>query len=91
MKKIIDNVAKKFKLTPDELIGRRRDSLISKARRVAMYIAIQDPKWSYFEIGNMLGGRDAASVINGVRWVARRMDKDPEMKKLVMGLINIGE
>jgi len=68
--KIIQTVAIAFQLTPEDIIGRKRDRETALARRVAMYFLRQETGCSLAQIGETLGGRDHSAVISGYEKVA---------------------
>ncbi len=59
---LLDAVASNFNLTPEDLIGRRRDKEIAQARQVAMYLLKQQNNCSLAEIGSILGDRSPSTV-----------------------------
>jgi len=75
--KIIEIVADTFEVSVDEIKGRERDSDVQKARRIAMYLLNQEVIYSWSQIGQQLGNRDAVAVITGCQWVGKRIKTDP--------------
>ena len=63
--RILDAVSGHYKLTNDDLLGRRRTQRIAQARQVAMYLLIYELELSPTQVGRFLGGRDHATVIHG--------------------------
>ncbi len=81
---IIDTVARCFQLDPADLTGKKRDKETSTARRVAMYILRQNTNSSLNQIGQELGGRDAAAVTNSCRKVASDVQSNPFMRRKIL-------
>ncbi len=67
---IIEATASSFQITPEDLIGPRRDKETTIARRVAMYLIRQETNCSLAQIGQVVGGRDAAAVTNACKKIA---------------------
>jgi chromosomal replication initiator protein len=78
---IIETVARSFQLTPTDLTGKRRDKETTLARRVAMYLIRQETNCSLAQIGQELGGRDAAAVTNACKKVAGDIDASPYLRR----------
>ncbi len=81
---IIDTVARCFQLDPSDLTGKKRDKETSTARRVAMYMLRQNTNSSLNQIGQELGGRDAAAVTNSCRKVASDVQSNPFMRRKIL-------
>ena len=80
---LIEAVADCFRLAPEDLIGKKRDKDTALARRVAMYLIRQETNCSLAQIGQELGGRDAASVTNACKNIATDMDKNPYLQRKI--------
>ena len=81
--KIIATVADYYSLTPSQITGKIRTSQIAMARHIAMYLMrtlLDDP---FQKIGKALGGKDHATVINGVQKVEKALKTDPEMQAAI--------
>ncbi len=72
--RIIELVAEGFQITPDDLRGTRRDKEAALARRVAMYLMRQETSCSLAQIGQALGGRDAAAVTNACKKITSDLE-----------------
>ena len=82
--KIINVVADYYNLTPSQLTGKSREAQVALARHIAMYIIrnmIQDVSWS--KIGDMFGGKDHTTVMNGVQKVDKLLKTDEPLKQAV--------
>ncbi len=79
--RIIDAVARSFQLDPSQLIGKNRDKETTSARRVAMFLLRQHTNFSLNQIGQELGGRDAAAVTNSCRKVAGDVESNPFLRR----------
>ncbi|MBU2632837.1 chromosomal replication initiator protein DnaA, partial [Patescibacteria group bacterium] len=63
---IIKNTCSFYRIKPTQIKGKKRDSLIVRARHVAMFLLKKELGLTYVEIGNLLGGRDHTTIIHGV-------------------------
>ncbi|MCD8194724.1 MAG: chromosomal replication initiator protein DnaA [Coprobacillus sp.] len=82
--KIIDTVADYYHLTPSQLTGTNRTGQVALARHVAMYLIrqlLQDV--SLKKIGDMFGGKDHTTVINGVQRVDSELKTNIQLKEAI--------
>jgi len=86
IERIIKAVSAYFNLTPQDLKSQKRSRAIALSRHVAMYIARTESKMSFPEIGKRFGGKDHTSVIHAVNKIAREIESDTDLKKVVEDL-----
>ena len=72
--KIINVVADYYNLVPSQLTGKVRTGQLALARHVAMYLIRNNIDVPLSKIGNIFGGRDHTTVMNGKSNPARRED-----------------
>ena len=80
---LLEAVADAFQLTPEDLIGPARDKETVTARRVAMHLLRQETNFSLSQIGQELGGRDAAAVSNASKRVTSDSHTNPHLKEII--------
>ena len=80
---VLDTVAASFKLTKEDLTGRRRDKGTSLARRIAMYLIRQETICSLAQIGRELGNRDAAAVTTACKKVSSEIKNSTYLKRKI--------
>jgi chromosomal replication initiator protein len=80
---ILETVARSFQLTPADLASKKRDKETTMARRVAMYLIRQETNCSLAQIGQELGGRDAAAVTNACKKVAGDINASPYLRRKI--------
>lgn len=80
---LIDTVANDFQLTPEDLIGRRRDKEVAQARHVAMYLLKKQSNCSLAEIGSILGGRNPSTVSHACEKIAADIQANPILKRKI--------
>ena len=81
---IIQAVSSNFKVSPEELLGRRRTKKIAQARQVAMYLLIYELELSPTQVGRLLGGRDHATVIHGAGKINGEINEDGQLRQDVL-------
>lgn len=80
---LIDTVASSFNLTPEALVGRRRDKEVAQARQVAMYLLKKQNNCSLAEIGSMLGGRNPSTVSHACEKIALDIQASPILRRKI--------
>lgn len=80
---IIQTVADYFNLTPEDIIGPRRDKPIVHPRHVAYYLCRELTDLSNKRIGDEFNGRDHATIINGIGKIRTAIKTDEEVKNAV--------
>ena len=78
--KIINIVADYYSLTPSQLVGKVRTGQLALARHVAMYLIRINIDVPLNKIGNMFGGRDHTTVMNGISKVESMLKTDEALK-----------
>lgn len=76
---IMAAVAGYYKLSTDDLAGRKRTKAVVHARQVAMYLAREDAGVPLASIGAALGGRDHSTIAHGCARAAEMLHTDPEL------------
>lgn len=84
---ILSIVSNYFNLTSDEILSSKRTQEISYARHIAMYLMREFTGLSLPKIGKELGGRNHATIINGINNIKDSMEKNEDTKKIVEELI----
>ncbi|MCH8350649.1 MAG: chromosomal replication initiator protein DnaA [Chloroflexi bacterium] len=84
--RILDAVSGHYKLTNDDLLGRRRTRRIAQARQVAMYLLIYELELSPTQVGRFLGGRDHATVIHGAGKINGEINEDTHLRRDVLSI-----
>ena len=82
--RIIEQVSQHFKVTTDELLGKRRTKKIAQARQVAMYLLMHELEMSPTQVGRLLGGRDHATVIHGAGKINGEINEDHQLRQSVL-------
>jgi len=85
---IIDTVAKKYDLTVDELLGKKRTKEIALPRQIAIYICRELTDLSTTNIGQEFGGRDHTTVMHSCEKIAEQVKTDTSFRKKIDELID---
>ena len=80
---IIEETARYYSLTGEDLRGQRRSKNIAMARQISMYLMRSLTNLSLLDIGEQYEGRNHSTVLSSVRKVEERIKKDPEVASTV--------
>ncbi len=84
---ILSVVANYFNVTSDEILSSKRSQEIAYARHIAMYLIREFTNLSLPKIGKELGGRNHATILNGINKIKESMEKNEDTKKIIDELI----
>ena len=84
---IIEEVARNFGLTSDDIRSSKRNSNISNARQIAVYAVREITGMSMNLIGDEFGGRDHSTIVYALKQIEKNMEKDPKLKSTVDDII----
>ena len=87
VEKIIDEVARTFGVTSDDIRSSKRNSNISNARQIAIYAVREITDLSMNLIGDEFGGRDHSTIVYAIKQIEKNMNKDPKIKSTVEDII----
>src|SRR5699024_3468299 len=76
VKGIQEFISKKYKITVEEILSKKRTKTIAFPRQVAMYLAREMTDLSLPKLGEEFGGRDHTTVIHGHKKIVTEMNKD---------------
>lgn len=83
VEKIIDEVARTFGITSEDIRSSKRNSNISNARQIAIYAVREITDLSMNLIGEEFGGRDHSTIVYAIKQIEKNMSKDPKLKSMV--------
>ena len=87
VEKIIDEVARTFGITSDDIRSSKRNSNISNARQIAIYAVRKITDLSMNLIGEEFGNRDHSTIVYAIKQIEKNMTKDPKLKATVEDII----
>ncbi len=84
--KIVELVAREWKITEDELLGRDRSQKVAEPRQVAMYLMRKETDASLPQIGEALGGRDHTTVMYAIEKISNQIETKADLRKRVISV-----
>ncbi len=84
---VITDVSHTYNVSPEEMKSKNRNSQVSTARQVAMYVISKVTDLSYTSIGKEFGGRDHSTVVYATNKVKKGMQTDPTLRATIDDLI----
>ena len=87
VEKIIDEVARTFGVTSEDIRSAKRNSNISNARQIAIYAVREITDLSMNLIGEEFGNRDHSTIVYAIKQIEKNMNKDPKLKATVEDII----
>ncbi len=83
---IIDETAKYFNITAEEIRGQRRTRNTALARQIAMYQIRILTNLSLQDIGNIFDGRDHSTVLTSISKIENNINDSPEFAQMIRDL-----
>ena len=84
--KIINTVADYYNLTPSDITGKVRTGQISLARHISMYLIRKHLDVSLKRVGEMFGGKDHTTVMNGISKVDKELKTNKQLQEAINAL-----
>jgi chromosomal replication initiator protein len=84
---ILRVVADDFKLSYNDLKGKKRTKNIVFPRQIAMYIARDITEYSTTELGFEFGGRDHTTVMHACQRIEEQLKLDPNLESKIQALV----
>jgi len=86
---IIEETAKCYKLTPEDLKGQSRTQETALARHISIYLIRKLTNLSLKEIGNNFEGRDHTTVLSSIRKVERKIETEQDFSRIIRDITSI--
>ena len=80
---ILSVVANYFNITSDEILSNKRTQEIAHARHIAMFLMREFTDFSLPKIGKELGGKNHATILNGIKNIQKSMENNEDTRKVV--------
>lgn len=77
---IIKIVSDHMNISEDDIRSKKRSQDIATARQIVMYLCREYTVLALKSIGNAVGGKDHATVINGIKRIEEKLNEDPAFK-----------
>lgn len=84
---IVKEVCRYFRIEEEQIRGPSRSRDILNARQISMYLIRSMTSLSLDETGNLFGGRDHSTALNGVNKVENRMKTDKKYAETIKAII----
>lgn len=85
--RIIEEVARTYNVSPEDIRGKMRSGNISTARQLAIYVVREITQLSTTNIGDEFGHRDHATVVYAIQKIKKDMKNNPRLKATVEDII----
>lgn len=85
--KIIENVSNVYGVSVSDILSEKRNSAISTARQISMYIIREITGLSMQQIGERVGGKSHSTVHHSISLIENRIAKDIAFKNQVYDII----
>lgn len=87
VERIINEVARTFSISAQDIRSPKHSAAISSARQTAAYIVREITQMPLTQIGEEFGGRDHATMVYAIKKVLSKMDKDFSYRETVEDII----
>ena len=87
VEKIIDEVARTFGTSSEDIRSAKRSANISGARQIAIYVVRDITQMPMTAIGLEFGGRDHSTIVYAIQQVEKNLVRDPKTKATVEDII----
>lgn len=84
---IVKTVSEHMNISVEDICSKKRSQDIATARQIVMYLCRKYTVLALKSIGNAVGGKDHATVINGITRTEERLESDPSFKATVDTII----
>ena len=81
--KIIQTVCQFFKVSKDDLLGKRKNKEIVEPRQLCMYLINVMLGTPLKAIGTIFGGRDHSTIVHARNKISKQISTNPHTKTLV--------
>jgi chromosomal replication initiator protein len=84
---ILNAVADHFKISPSLLKSHKRDSQLTLARQIAIYLIREKTNCPLQDIGKLFGGREHSTVLRSYHKIATKLFTDPLVQRNVTQIL----
>jgi chromosomal replication initiator protein len=78
---IVNAVSDHFNISPEDMRGKSRDADSTLARQIAIYLIREKTSSPWYNIGQLLGGRDHSTVLRGYQRMSTFVPTDTTIQK----------
>lgn len=80
---IIRTVAEHFDITPEDIVGSKRNSKVVYPRQICMFLCREMTNVPLKTIGNYIGNRDHTTIMHGIEKIEKEMTQSPTTQKAI--------
>lgn len=85
--KIIEEVARTYGITSEDIISSKRNAKISTGRQVAAYVVREITQMPLASIGEVFGGRDHSTMVYAIQQIEEKIKVNQQIKSTVDDII----
>lgn len=89
MEKILNGVAKYYKISIEDLKSKKRNSSINYPRQIAMYLCRMMTEESFPRIGSEFGNRDHTTIMHGCEKIDRELKNNSSLNNIIREIKDI--
>lgn len=86
---IIQEVAKYYKISPEDITGNKRSNKIAYPRQLSMYLIRELTNTNLQSIGDLMGGKDHTTVMYGIRKIESSIKDMPSVEEDISNIKKI--
>ena len=83
---IVDEVARTFNVTAEDIKSSNRRANLSRARQIAIYLVKDITNMSMEQIGNAFNGRHHSTIVYTCQQVEKNMEADPKIREMIQDI-----
>lgn len=87
VEKIIEEVARTFEVSSEEILSSKRSANISLARQITIYVIREITQMPLVNIGQQVGNRDHSTVVYAIKKAEETIKKRPSIASMVEDII----
>lgn len=87
VEKIIDEVARTFEVSSDDILSSKRSADISLARQIAIYVIREITQMPLVNIGEQVGNRDHSTIVYAIKKAEQIIKRRPSIASMVDDII----
>lgn len=84
---IVKTVSEHMNISVEDIKSKKRSQDIATARQIVMYLCREYTVLALKSIGNAVGGKDHATVLNGIKRIEEKISVDPSFKTTIDTII----
>ena len=87
VEKIINEVARTFNVTPEDIKSKKKSATISNARQIAAYIIRKETSLTVKQVGEELGGRHYSTIVYSENEVKKMLEDNQSLQNTIDDIV----